>query len=341
MGNKPPNKANYQSQIHFSVKVCMSKLSKGRRQQKKTINKKIIFDSEIAIKYGVEAAIIIQHFQYSIGHHKKNGTHFHDGRYWTYDSIKNLRRIYPFWTRKIIWKIIKQLEDKKVILSGNHNKNKSDRTKWFSFKDEDKFLKPFESADLEQPVDNCANYVDNSVNNPCINNLPKCKNKTQGNEPYILKISYEIRSFGHFPKWENGMLKNNSRETAIYFEKIPQDPQFWSFSHLGKCISSIYSYGRNSSMDESKQPNNGRSLKKGFGRKNTSRPVFATKITADYAMHKTLRNKLHKLGFSDHEIDLETQNMIKYHAQNPQIVYNEHKCILGWFKNYMTRKRLR
>ena len=307
------------------MKESMSRISKGSSQHKKIKNKKLTFEIEIAKKYGVEAAIIIQHFQYSINHHKKNGTHFHEGRFWTYDSIKNLTSLYPFWTPMIIRWTIKKLEEKKVIICGNFNKHQYDRTKWYAFKDEDKFLQSYEPNELANPeqsvdktVDKYSNPVDNHVDKCGIKNtskIEKCKNKTLGNEPFILDKSSVIGRNGHLLKLTNAFVKTN-KPIPIY--------------------TSIYS-----SLEEGKQPNNnhGGILKKDFGRKNTSRPVFASKITKDYVMHKTLREKLHKLGLEDHYIDQEIQNMIKYHEENPQIVLNEHKCVLGWFKNHITWRR--
>lgn len=99
-----------------------------------------VFKKEIAKKYGLESAILIQHFQYSIGHHKRCGSHFYEERYWTYDSVANLTNLYPFWSTSTIRRVIKNLLDKKVIITRNFNKNKYDRTRWFAFQEENKFI---------------------------------------------------------------------------------------------------------------------------------------------------------------------------------------------------------
>lgn len=110
----------------------------------------LVFKTNIAIKYGLEASVFIQHLQYSIGHHQRNNTNFHEERYWTYDSSTSLLRHYPFWTRRQIDSIIKKLVDEKIIFVGNFNAKKYDRTRWFAFVDEDRFLESFTSENPQE-----------------------------------------------------------------------------------------------------------------------------------------------------------------------------------------------
>src|SRR5882762_335751 len=114
----------------------MNKASKQICQQKKSpIDINYIFNQDAANKYGLKESIFIKHLEYSISHHKKKNTHFYEGRYWAYNSISSLESIYTFWTPRIIKGIIKSLKDQNVIITGNFNKSKYDRTTWFSFTD--------------------------------------------------------------------------------------------------------------------------------------------------------------------------------------------------------------
>ena len=45
------------------------------------------FDIDIAAKYGVEEAILLNYFDFWIQKNEANDRHFHDGLYWTYNSI--------------------------------------------------------------------------------------------------------------------------------------------------------------------------------------------------------------------------------------------------------------
>lgn len=98
------------------------------------------FDVEIAMKYGVKEAIIIRMFQFWIIKNKANNRHYYDGRTWTYNSIPALQKLFPFWSGPQIKRIIKKLEQKKVIMKANYNSSQYDRTAWYAFVDETEYL---------------------------------------------------------------------------------------------------------------------------------------------------------------------------------------------------------
>ena len=91
------------------------------------------FDSDIAEQYGVEEAIMIANLMYWIRKNEANGKHFHDGRYWTYNSIEAFVTLFPFWSKKQIRRILQSLVDKEVIVLGNYNSSTYDRTTWYAF----------------------------------------------------------------------------------------------------------------------------------------------------------------------------------------------------------------
>lgn len=91
-----------------------------------------MFDPQIAKEYGVNAAIIFQNLAYWIEHNRANGTNFHDGRYWTYNSVRAFSVLFPYLTDKQIRGALKKLEDGGMILVGNYNKSAYDRTRWYA-----------------------------------------------------------------------------------------------------------------------------------------------------------------------------------------------------------------
>ena len=91
------------------------------------------FDKDIAVKYGLVEAIIINHFEYWIEQNKANGKNFYDGRYWTYNSVKAYEEIFPYLTSKKIRNALKNLQDNGIIVTGNYNKLAYDRTLWYAF----------------------------------------------------------------------------------------------------------------------------------------------------------------------------------------------------------------
>ena len=60
------------------------------------------FDSAVAEKFGVDGAVFIARMQYWIEKNAANDRHFHAGRYWTYNSLRALEKLFPFWSRRQI-----------------------------------------------------------------------------------------------------------------------------------------------------------------------------------------------------------------------------------------------
>lgn len=93
------------------------------------------FDTQIAELYGVDNAIMIWNLSYWIEHNEANGMHYHDGRTWTFNSVEAFTKVFPFWSKGQIRRILKSLEDMSVIVTGNYNQSARDRTIWYAFSD--------------------------------------------------------------------------------------------------------------------------------------------------------------------------------------------------------------
>ena len=77
------------------------------------------FNCEIAVKYGMAEAVILNHFEYWIEKNKANERNFYDGSYWTYNSVKAFKEIFPYLTEKKISSAIAKLKDEGIIKTGN------------------------------------------------------------------------------------------------------------------------------------------------------------------------------------------------------------------------------
>ena len=98
------------------------------------------FDTELAQKLGVNEAIMLQNIIFWLVKNKANGTNHYDGRYWTYNSHKAFRELFPFWSESQIKRILQNLFDKNVIVKGNYNSNPYDKTNWYTLSDEYSYL---------------------------------------------------------------------------------------------------------------------------------------------------------------------------------------------------------
>ncbi len=117
------------------------------------------FEAQDAEKYGVNEAILLSHLRYWVNHNKAHGHNFHEGRYWTYNTMDAFTKIFSFWSIDQVRRILKSLVDQKLIIKGSFSSNKLNRVMWYSL------LKDI--SIVETIVDDSANGpVDNSAENP-------------------------------------------------------------------------------------------------------------------------------------------------------------------------------
>lgn len=107
------------------------------------------FNIHHAKMYGVDEAIMIKNFQYWIIKNKANSINRHDNKTWTFNSVKSYTTIFPFWTSNQVDRILASLRNQEVLVTGNYNKAKYDRTKWYGFTDEASFI--------DKPITNSGN----------------------------------------------------------------------------------------------------------------------------------------------------------------------------------------
>lgn len=98
------------------------------------------FDIEIAEAYGLNEAIILNNIRFWVIHNEANGTNFHDGRFWTYNSMKAFEKLFPYMKPFAIRTALKSLEENGLIITGNYNKSSYDRTKWYTLSDKAKLM---------------------------------------------------------------------------------------------------------------------------------------------------------------------------------------------------------
>ena len=92
------------------------------------------FDESIAVELGVECAILLSNIQFWVKKNKANGEacHNHEGKFWTYNSAGSFAKLFPYWKERTIYSYLEKLEKAGYVLSGNFNKFKYDRTKWYT-----------------------------------------------------------------------------------------------------------------------------------------------------------------------------------------------------------------
>ena len=89
----------------------------------------------LAKELGIEEAIFIDEIHHQIKKNILNGRNFHDGRFWTYNSLKAYEGTFPYLNASKIKRTINSLVDKGILMKGNFNTNQYDRTCWYAFTD--------------------------------------------------------------------------------------------------------------------------------------------------------------------------------------------------------------
>jgi hypothetical protein len=98
------------------------------------------FDTEVAKRYGVNCAVLLQNLWHWVRKNEANNKHFHDGFYWTYNSTKAFQELFPYLSQRQIETALKKLRDEDVIKTGNYNVVAYDRTLWYAITEKGKSI---------------------------------------------------------------------------------------------------------------------------------------------------------------------------------------------------------
>lgn len=175
------------------------------------------FDVELAKEYGILEAILIQNIYFWIEKNKANNKHFYDGRYWTYNSKKAFSEMFPYASERQIKYSLEKLIKNGILVTGNYNKQWSDRTLWYSFSNVG--LSIVQKRQMQQSKlsnengQNCPMSTDNNVQAiPYINTDIKTDNKQE-----IIKESFNSDLINKF--WEAYPKKKSKGNVEKWFNK--------------------------------------------------------------------------------------------------------------------------
>lgn len=83
---------------------------------------------ELAAEIGLHESIILLQIDFWIAIHG----HWQEGKKWTYQSVRDIQKMFPYISLATINRAIHGLIDKGLILEGNYNEYKYDKTRWFA-----------------------------------------------------------------------------------------------------------------------------------------------------------------------------------------------------------------
>jgi DnaD/phage-associated family protein len=122
----------------------------------------------LAANVGLNESIILQQLHYWL----ERSTHIHEGYKWVYNTYEEWQEQFPFWSVSTIRRIISKLEEKGLIIVGNFNKSKIDKTKWYriDYAKLNVLSKP-ETSTVQSETSTAQNeQTTDEIDSPCVQN---------------------------------------------------------------------------------------------------------------------------------------------------------------------------
>lgn len=96
----------------------------------------ILANKALARGLGLNEALVLQQINYWIEINKKSGNNYHDGKYWTYNSIRAWQeKDFDYLSVDTVKRTFSKLEKAGYLLVGNYNKDPRDKMKWCTIND--------------------------------------------------------------------------------------------------------------------------------------------------------------------------------------------------------------
>lgn len=142
---------------------------------------------QLWIDFGLDYAVFLDYIAHWLHVNSKNKQprNFHDGRYWTYNTLDTLHSLFPGWSRDTIRGIIRKCVKNGLLIVSNFNKKKYDRTCWYTLSDLGLKYYPKLSHLIQEQPDNpggvsCGDLTTPSGQSttPIPNNSTTCSNNT-------------------------------------------------------------------------------------------------------------------------------------------------------------------
>lgn len=162
------------------------------------------FNVDIAVKYGVLEAIILNNLYFWIKKNEANDKNFHDGYYWTYNSAKALHKLFPYASEHRIRNALKHLEEEGLVITGNYNQSAYDRTIWYAL--------------TENAICILQNYkmeVQNLQNQSCKNDTPIPDKKPDIKNIYSDVPDYLLPAFMEWAEMRKVIKKPITSKTTV------------------------------------------------------------------------------------------------------------------------------
>ena len=177
---------------------------------------KHIFDVEIAKRYGINAAVLLENIGYWIKQNEANQTNFYDGRYWTFNSRRAYRELFPYMSERQIATAFEKLISDGLIVTGNYNKLAYDRTLWYALTKKGECILHFDTMEMPEM---------SNANNQNVEPIPNITADTNTNKNADNIISTEFETLWEMYPRQIGKAKalkayEKARKNGVTFDEV-------------------------------------------------------------------------------------------------------------------------
>lgn len=163
----------------------------------------MIVSPKLAVLLGdADKAIILQQIDYWLEH----SNNIRDGYKWVYNSVADWQKQFLWISPSTLTRKLKSLEDQGLLITGNYNKRKFDKTKWYRI-DYDEFNK-IEKA-FSQNDQTIMSFWVNGVSQ---NDITNTREYTDNNTDIINSNKFD---YNEFIEWFNKLADKDLKNTEI------------------------------------------------------------------------------------------------------------------------------
>lgn len=189
----------------------------------------------LAVEIGLNESIIFLQLEFWIA----ISDNVRDGRKWTYQSAADIKeKMFPFWSASTINRALNNLLARNLIIDGNYNQKKYDRTRWFAIDfDEARKLKSItvredESRSTQNELRSAQDESRSAQNETTIPETTT-KTNTESNPPSASphgerdggKGDFKKENLNHSNRRRDGYVEH-SQESIIMAERLRELIQF-------------------------------------------------------------------------------------------------------------------
>lgn len=92
----------------------------------------LVVNKDLATAIGLNEALVLQQIHYWLEINRQADKNSYDGCYWTYNTVAEWQEQFPFFSYDTVKRTLRKLRDAGLLLTGNYNRKKMDRTIWYT-----------------------------------------------------------------------------------------------------------------------------------------------------------------------------------------------------------------